>query len=255
MPPDATPEPEPMPVWRSDVRGPARVYKGGRQQGGAKGFPCLCCFPARVKGERVELGYGVHISLCTAHRDPRFIASRNGRDFIAAVGTLLESAGVQSRRRRLALTRLVRACQRELRPVARCQPGSYAWSGVRLAAEGRWAAGATFREGQALVEQACAAAPKGMRAPTSNTIRRWWREQRWLDRAPPAQPPDPLVDRRRSLRPLTPRSSDAAHQHRPPPRAPAPPLAADPETASPERNMFPRPLRRPHPGGAGARAP
>ena len=254
MPPTSTPEPGPTLAWLSDVRGPARVYKGGRQQGGAKGSPCLCCFPARVKGERVELGYGVDISLCAAHRDPRFIATRNGRDFIAAVGALLGSAGIQSRRRQLALTRFVRTAQRQLRPVARSQPGSYAWGGLRTAVEGRWAAGATFREGQALVEQACARAPKGMRAPTPNTIRRWWRDQRWLDRAPPPQPPEPLVDRRRSLRPLTPRSSQGALHGRPPARVPAP-LAAEPVNATAERDMFPRPPRGPHPGGAGARAP
>jgi hypothetical protein len=81
-------------TWSPGPRGPARIYKN-RAKGQTKREPgsCLACFPHNVAGQRVPLAYGVSLVLCKAHRDPRFIATRSGRDVLRAVATLFSSLG------------------------------------------------------------------------------------------------------------------------------------------------------------------
>jgi hypothetical protein len=171
--------------WSPGPRGPARIYKN-RATGQTKREPgsCLACFPHNVAGQRVPLAYGVSLVLCKDHRDPRFIATRSGRDFLRAVGTLFSSLGITARRYREALLRFVDEVARpqDYRPK-RHRPGSYAWPERRQDAETVWSRGGSFTQGL----HAAVADPPDARArarpPSSRTVRRWWQDRRWLQPA------------------------------------------------------------------------
>ena len=175
----------PVATWSPGPRGPARIYKARDHQGSRKAPKCLACFPRSCAGQRVPLAYGVSLVLCADHRDPRFIASRHGRDFLAAIGELLTSLGLAASRYQRALTAFVKAVSEPARPQ-RQRPGSYAWAARRQDAERVWSRGGSFQQGL----RAALADPPEPRAragiPTSRTVRRWWHDRRWLPPLPPA---------------------------------------------------------------------
>jgi hypothetical protein len=161
-------------------RGPIRVYKNRAAGTPRKAPRCICCFPASRAGQVVPLRYGVQLVLCEDHRDPGWIASRNGRDFLASVTTTMTSFGLSHRRYALAVAAFVREVVERNAPAPRHRPGSYAWPGLRAAGEAAWASGGSYHDGEAAVHQRCGPVAVGWRAPSSHTVRRWWREKRWL---------------------------------------------------------------------------
>jgi hypothetical protein len=177
----------PVATWSPGPRGPARIYKNRHHQGSKKAHRCLACFPHSRAGQRIPLAHGVSLVLCAAHRDPRFIASRNGRDFLSAVGELFAALGLTARRYGEALRRFVKQIAEPDKPI-RARPGSYAWAARRRDAETVWSRGGSFHQGL----HAALADPPDPRAraaiPTSRTIRRWWQERRWLQPPPEPEP-------------------------------------------------------------------
>jgi hypothetical protein len=145
---------------------------------------CLACFPRSCAGQRVPLPYGVSLVLCVDHRDPRFTASRSGRDFLSAIGELFSALGLTAERYAQALLMFVKQVAEPEQPK-RPRPGSYAWAQRRQDAETIWSRGGSFEQGLriALADPPEPRARAGI--PTSRTIRRWWQERRWLQ-PPPA---------------------------------------------------------------------
>ena len=180
-----------IPVWSPGPRGPARIYKNRRHQGSKKAPKCVACFPGSRAGQRIPLPYGVSLVLCSQHRDPRFVASRSGRDFLAAIGELYSGLGHhRPPLRRGALRRFVQQCTNPDQPK-RHRPGSYSHAKRRQDAEAVWARGGTFEQGLAAALANPPPGLYGVRLPDIRTIRRWWHERRWLE---------PPVERRRRAR-------------------------------------------------------
>ena len=174
-------------VWERWRDGPVRRYKGAGV-GPSKARRCVACFPRSVAGIDVPLAHGVTIVLCNPHRDVRFIASRGGRDFLASIPSIFEAVGLRGNRYAKAVQSL--ADQVGLRTTAtpRRRPGSYAWPGLRACAEAAWASGGSYHQGESLVLAAfgnvAAEHLSVIRPPSRETVRRWWRQRRWLSRRP-----------------------------------------------------------------------
>lgn len=193
--------PDGVATWPPAGRGPARVYKGPRVPKGAS--LCAACYPAKRAGQEIPLANGVSVVLCPVHRDPAFIGSRSGRDFLASMTELLRSFGINGRRFHDAIARVARdAATRTTRPP-RVRPGSYAWPRARARAEAVWSAGGTYDHGVRAALSLLESLPDGVRRPSAQTLRRWWRECRWLlgdghPRHPltgPIMPPKPTLGR------------------------------------------------------------
>ncbi len=209
-------------VWSHHERGPVRRYKGGGQ-GPMKAARCIACFPHSVAGQVVPLRYGVAIALCEDHRDPAFVHSRGGRDFFSALTTTFESLGLRGSRYSRAIRAFVDDVLAMGQPTPRHRPGSYAWPEQRRAAETAWGEGGTYHEGEAVVLAYFVGTPPSTRAPSPHTIRRWWRDRRWLTPrpSPPARPRAELVDRRATVHLQRPdRHPDLAGSRLPRPGAP-----------------------------------
>ena len=169
--------------------GPIWVYKNRNAGPPRKAPRCICCFPGNRAGQIVPLKYGVHIALCDRHRDPAWMRSQSGRTFLSIVGTTFSSLGLKQPRFHEALDAFVRDLVAAERPP-RDRPGSYAWPELRRALEGRWAEDSRFHACADAVSAYVAERPAGWNAPSAATLRRWWREKRWLLGGPPrAQPP------------------------------------------------------------------
>ena len=204
-------------VWDCYAQGPIRRYKG-RGKGPAKKPRCCCCFPKSVAGEEVPIGCGITIVLCLEHRDVRFIQSRGGRDFLAAVATMFDSFGLKGKRYHVALTRFVNRVRDRSVPTPRRRPGSYAYPELRTAAEKVWADGGDYDDGEQVVFRGFLDLkyPAHIKPPSTQTVRRWWRECRWIVRRPGEEPPPPqrerivLVDNRVKKIPVKPSDPDDA---------------------------------------------
>src|SRR5262245_25199999 len=116
----------PTAAWDASHRGPVRRYKG-HGKGPMKAVRCAACFPRSVAGQMIPLRYGVTIALCEDHRDPAFVRSRGGRDFLAALTTTFESLGFRGARYGKALRAFVADVLAMATPTPRHRPGSYAW--------------------------------------------------------------------------------------------------------------------------------
>jgi hypothetical protein len=185
-------------AWDASQRGPVRSYKD-RGSGPKKAVRCVACFPCSVAGQMIPLRYGVTIALCADHRDPAFLRSRGGRDFLAALATTYESLGLHAARYRQALRAFLDDVLAMGTPTPRHRPGSYAWPQQRQAAEAVWAAGGSYHDGADAVHAYYTTPAPGIRAPSSHTVRRWWRQRRWLTprpSPPPRRPSPPFTDRR-----------------------------------------------------------
>ena len=213
--------------WDASQRGPVRRYKG-HGSGPSKAPRCVACFPHSVAGQMVPLKHGVVIALCEDHRDPAFVHSRGGRDFLAALSTLFESLGLRGARYRKAAQAFVADVLAMGTPTPRHRPGSYAWPEQRHAADEVWAGGGSYHDGEAVVSAYFTEPVPGMRAPSSHTVRRWWRDRRWLTPrpSPPRRRPAPDTADRRPVTRLdrTERHPDLAAsgipRREPPPRRP-----------------------------------
>jgi hypothetical protein len=185
-------------TWDATQRGPVRRYKG--HGNGSHNAPrCIACFPRSVAGQTIPLRYGVTIALCPDHRDPAFIRSRGGRDFLAALSTTYHSLGLHGARYHNALHAFIADAHAMNTPTPRHRPGSYAWPDQRRHAEAIWAAGGDYHDGEAIVLSYFTAPQPGIRPPSPHTIRRWWRDRRWLTprpTPPPRHHPSNLTDHR-----------------------------------------------------------
>ena len=139
--------------------------------------PCAICGGAG-RGARAEfhLPGGVSVWLCAAHRDPSFLVRRAGRDLVAGLSAAWDAAGCMTSRRSrsldLHLERL--APVRQERPCA----GSYAWSALRAEAEACFASG---EAPAAVIDRLRSREARGSaRPPSVTTMRRWFRDGRWL---------------------------------------------------------------------------
>jgi hypothetical protein len=155
------------------------IYKG-RGRGPAKHPRCIACFPKSVAGQVVPLSRGVSIVLCADHRDPAFLHSRGGRDFLAATGALFRGLGLSGRRWQEALSTFLDDVRATRGPTPRRRPGSYAWPGVRRRAEEVWNAGGSFEDGMRAVYTHVEPITTGFSLPSLSTVRRWWRQKRWF---------------------------------------------------------------------------
>ena len=187
-------------VWAQHERGPVRRYKG-HGQGPMKAPRCVACFPRSVAGQMIPFRYGVAVAFCDDHRDPAFVHSRGGRDFFSALTTTYESLGLRGKRFSNAIRAFVDDVLAMGQPTPRHRPGSYAWPDQRRAAEAAWADGGTYHAGEAVVLTSFAALPPSVKPPSPHTIRRWWRDRRWLTPrpAPPRRARIELADRRVTL--------------------------------------------------------
>jgi len=187
--------------WDASQRGPVRSYKG-HGSGPKKAVRCAACFPRSVAGQMIPLRHGVAIALCEDHRDPAFIRSRGGRDFLAALSTTFESLGFRGVRYGNALRAFIADVLAMGTPTPRHRPGSYAWPEQRHAAEAVWAGGGSYHDGEAAVLAYFTEPLPGVRAPSPHTVRRWWRDRRWLTPrpSPPRRRPAPDM---RDRRPIT----------------------------------------------------
>ncbi len=122
----------------------------------------------------------VVVQLCGTHRMAEFLARDDGWEFTDRLEEAWRSHGVAGTARMAALAAHRRA--HGPRPDRSHCPGSYSWPLLRLEAERRYETGeapdlviADLRgrhgDGHATV-------------PSVQTMRRWFRERRWLDRPP-----------------------------------------------------------------------
>ena len=137
----------------------------------------ICVDRTRSKTRRVELGFGVSVSLCADHGSREFMVENAGRDFVLTLSRLWQACGCLTGPRNRALDAHLRSL-RPPGPATRRRPGSYAWPELRAEAE------QAFRQGgspdAAIVRLRARHAPDYARVPTVFTMRRWHRERRWL---------------------------------------------------------------------------
>ncbi len=153
--------------------GLATLYK-------ARGVPvkqpvcAICVDRTRGKTRLVKLAYGVGVQLCEGHAGTKFLTRRGGRDFVVTLMRIWQANGCLTSARHKALdAHLARLAG----PPPRAKPGSYAWPGVRQAAERLFARGVP----PAVVARRITGAEFGHAQPPSNrTIARWHTDRRWL---------------------------------------------------------------------------
>jgi hypothetical protein len=155
---------------------------------------CAICVE-RTQGhtELVHLTHGVSVWLCPGHAGTGFRTKRGGRDFVITLQRIWHANGCLTASRRHALEAHLRALRGH---HARPRPGSYAWPALRREVEARLARGGSLHPLLGEVRTRLSAGPA--RPPSTATLRRWQREQRWLahERASPGC--------RRRARPLHP---------------------------------------------------
>lgn len=136
----------------------------------------ICGGRRRVAG--FHLTHGVVVQLCRDHRGLRYLARRGGRDFTAHLERAWRAHGVATATRLRALVAHRRRYGR--RPPAVERPGSYSWPGLRREAERRFAAAEA--PGDVIDDLRRRHADDVAAAPSVQTMRRWFREARWLGR-------------------------------------------------------------------------
>ena len=135
----------------------------------------ICVERTRGRTRRLNLGYGVAVSLCAAHATLDFQRRNGGRDLALTLQRLWVAHGCLTARRSQALRAHVDAMAGA---GSRPRPGSYAWPALRLEAERLFAAGAAPWPTIASLRRRASAA--GARPPSVRTMLRWHSERRWL---------------------------------------------------------------------------
>lgn len=110
----------------------------------ARGVPvkqpvcAICVDRTRGKTRLVKLTYGVAVQLCEGHASDEFLTRRGGRDVVVTLMRIWQANGCLTSARHKALdAHLARLAG----PPPRAKQGSYAWPGVRQAAERLFARG------------------------------------------------------------------------------------------------------------------
>ncbi len=137
---------------------------------------CVICGGADGVG-RFHMTHRVEVVLCRAHRDPGYLGRDGGRAFTGWLDRVWRGHGVLTSARRAAL----RAHRRRFgaRPDRSDCPGSYSWPELRLEAERRFAGHEDPRA--VIADLRVRHRDDRARVPSVQTMRRWFREGRWLD--------------------------------------------------------------------------
>lgn len=161
-------------------------YKGEKL--GSLPACAICGGAGQGRRAEVHLPGGVSIWLCAAHRSPEFLTRRAGRDLATSLLHVWRAAGCLTASRSRAIDLHLARIAAEA--PSRERPGSYSWSTLRREAEERFAAGeppsAVITRLRSREEGAGLARP-----PSVATMRRWFREGRWLAGSPASRPPLP----------------------------------------------------------------
>ena len=141
--------------------------------------PCAICM-GRGRGPRalLHLPHGVSVWLCAAHREPEWLRARAGRDLAVSLETVWRAANCLTARRARSLELFLAGVASAER--ARRLPGSYSWRALRREAEERWAAGESPRQVIDDLRRREIARPGPGHPPSVASMRRWFREGRWL---------------------------------------------------------------------------
>lgn len=162
---------------------PPTLYK-------ARGVPlkqpvcAICLDRTRGKTQRLELGYGVSVWLCVAHASPEFMSENAGRDFVLTLERLWQACGCLTGPRHRALDAHLKGIRERAR--VRSAPGSYAWPRLRAEAEAAFLGGE--RPDAVVARLRTRHREDFASVPTAFTMRRWYRERRWLRLSPRASP-------------------------------------------------------------------
>ena len=173
-------------------RSMARSFYKGERLGGLPA--CAICGGAG-RGDRAELHLpaGVRVWLCAAHRSEEFLTRRAGRDLVASLLHVWRAAGCLTGARSRALA--IHSSRLTSSMPARSCPGSYSWAALRREAEDCFASGESPGEVIRRLRSREMGGPA--RPPSPATMRRWFREGRWLAGPPgSASRPDPGRGRR-----------------------------------------------------------
>ncbi len=136
---------------------------------------CVICGD-RNRVRAFHMTHGVVVVLCDTHRADRYLRRGGGRAFTDRLERIWRAHGMATAARLGALRTHRRRCTPPDR--SRC-PGSYSWPGLRAEAEGRFARG---DDPDAVIgELRVRHADDHATAPSVQTMRRWFREARWLD--------------------------------------------------------------------------
>ncbi len=152
----------------------------------ARGVPtkspvCAICLD-RTRGTttRLDLGFGVRVSLCRLHASVEFQCSYAGREFTLTLMRVWEAQGCMTLPRQRALD----AHHDRVRENGRAEtqqrrrPGSYSWVSLREEAERHFFEGASLDA--TIVSLRERHADDFARPPSVKTMRRWHADRRWL---------------------------------------------------------------------------
>ncbi len=164
-----------------------KTFYKARGLGGAP--PCAICMgPGSGERAAVQLGFGVCVWLCAAHRSDGFLRRRAGRDLVVSLTAVWEAAGCLTATRRHALRAHLERTARLSQ--ARALPGSYAWPDLRREAEERFARGEPA--GRVIADLRGRHRADVATVPSERTMQRWYAERRWREGgAPPVLPGGP----------------------------------------------------------------
>ncbi len=184
-------------MGRKRKRAKGREPRAGRSRaapdaGGSRAAAPIRRDPGRVGGARIECAIceavdGVRpfhmtrrvvVHLCRTHRTDAYLSRDDGREFTDRIEAAWRTLGLATSARLAALAAHRRA--HGPRPDRSHCPGSYSWPALRLEAEGRFASGEPPREVIGDLRSRHVEAPATV--PSVQTMRRWFRERRWLDR-------------------------------------------------------------------------
>jgi len=137
----------------------------------------VCGGDRRVTG--FHLTHGVVVQLCQPHRNLRYLSRRGGRDLTEHLERVWRAHGMANATRMRALA----AHRRRYgsRPPVGHRPGSYSWPALRQEAERRFAAAEP--PDVVIVDLRQRHIDDVASAPSVQTMRRWFREARWVDDA------------------------------------------------------------------------
>lgn len=138
----------------------------------------VCGGDGPIPRAQLHLPFGVSVWLCEAHRSEDFQRRREGHELCDALAAIWEACGAMTPNRQRSLD--AHRARLTVPPPARAprRPGSYSWQPLRDEAEARWAAGEPVGR---VIDELRGRHLDGMAVvPSHATMRRWFREGRWL---------------------------------------------------------------------------
>lgn len=145
----------------------------------ADAVPCAVCGEV-VHVAAFHMTRRVVVQLCRVHRSAEFLARDDGWEFTQRMEAAWRSHGVATAQRMAALAAHRRTYGPRAQP-SRC-PGSYSWPALRREAERRF--GQHEAPAEVIADLRDRHRDGLATVPSVQTMRRWFREARWLDRPP-----------------------------------------------------------------------